>query len=180
MGNCAKIKLVSSKPTIRLSPYCKGMESTIVRWYEKKENAEFFRRCPPLCDWMSVEGLQTLFGSLWVVYENDVAIGLAGLFGKDPFSRSAEFGLLIDSEASTDRGYAARTCFNQVCDYVFNYLNMHKLSIKLMPWRTKLAQRIEEHGFTKECDLRDSCYFRGEYHSEMLYSCLKLEFKEIL
>lgn len=175
-----KLQAVTDPNTYRLAPYVTGLEATIVAWYEKKENAEFFRRCPPICDWLTPQGVLTVLGTLWLVYENERPIGLAGLFSKDPYSRSCEFGLLIDNEATQSRSEAARSAFNQVCSYVFNYLNFHKISIKLMPWRTKLAKRIEEHGFTKECDLRDSCFFRGEYHSEMLYSCLKLEFKEVL
>jgi RimJ/RimL family protein N-acetyltransferase len=175
-----KLNAVPKQTAYRLTPYTPGVEAHIVSWYDKPENAEFFRRCPPICDWLSSASIQTVFSSMWIVYEGERPIGLAGLFSKDVYSRSCEFGLLIDAESCSSRGQAARAVFNQACDYVFNYLNFHKISIKLMPWRDKLAKRIEEHGFTKECDLRDSCYFRGEYHSEMLYSCLKLEFREIL
>lgn len=171
----AKLELVQAKPKIRLSPFCKGVEVSIVKWYEDPKNAEFFRRCPPICDWMSLGGIEAIFGTLWVAYEEDRPVGLVGLFNKDVYSRTCELGMLIDG--ATDQKDAAKQLMDAFADYAFNYLNLHKIYIKIMPWRDKLAKRMEGQGFSKECDLRDSCYFKGEYHSEMLYSCLKLEYK---
>lgn len=176
MEKSAKLKIVSNT-TYRLCPFTPGLEALILSWYERKENAEFFRRCPPACDWATLGGIQSLFGSLWVIYEEDLAIGLAGLFNVDRFARSAEFGLLIDKATSKDSRAANIAVCRQISDYVFNYLNFHKIILKLMPWREKLAKHAELQGFTKEVDLRDSIFFNGEYHSEMLYSCLKLEYK---
>lgn len=174
------LKAIPKPSTFRLTPYVSGMETTIVSWYDKKENAEFFRRCPPICDWLSTQGIQATFGALWVIFEEATPIGLAGIFNKDPFSRSCEIGLLVDKDSTTNKTAAVAAVTNLLGDYIFNYLNYHKVYIKLMPWREKLGKKIEAFGFSKECDLRDSCFFRGEYHSEMLYSCLKLEFKETI
>lgn len=176
MSKPAKLRVLTNK-VYRMAPFERSVAPTILQWYGKPENSEFFRRCPPACDWMTLDGMEKLFQTLWVVYEDGAAVGLAGLFNRDPYSRSVEVGLLIDKETVTDRDQAVRAIFHELCTYCFEYLNCHKVYIKIMPWRDKLAKRAETQGFTKECDLRDSCFFRGEYHSEMLYSCLKLEYK---
>lgn len=174
-----KLKIAQPKPTIRMMPFTDQIAPYILSWASNKENVEFFRRCPPMCNWGTVELIRQLFGNMWVVYEEDQPIGLAGIFALDQYSRSCEFGLLIDKEHCTDRPRACNEICNQVGQYCFNYMNLHKVNVRVLPWRQTLAKYLEAHGFAKECDLRDSCFMNGEYHSEGLYSCLKLEFKEI-
>lgn len=174
-----KLKIAQPKPVVRMLPYTDNIAPLILAWYEKKSNAEFFRRCPPAQNWGTPDLIRQIFGGMWIVYEDERPIGLTGLFNIDNYSRSCEFGMMVDKDSTEDRPRVCHAVCNQVGSYCFNYMNMHKVLVKIMPWRAGLEKYLQAHGFTKECDLRDSCYMNGEYHSEALYSCLKLEFKEI-
>lgn len=162
--------------TVRLVPYTPDINTFIMGWAEKLENTEFFRRFPPKCDWLEASRMAQVFGNTWVLYEEEKPVGLVLLHSFDQFGRSCEFGLLVDFASSEHPHQTAHEATNQVCDYVFNYRNLHKIYMKILDNRDLLKTRLESVGFTHEATLRDSIFFNGEYRNEYLLGCLKLEF----
>jgi len=162
---------------IRLAPYTPEIAPFIVKWAEKPDNAEFFRRVPPLSDWLSTAAITQLWQAAWVIYEDETPVGLLNLHSLDPYSRSCEIGILVDNEASSHRRQTVDAVTDQMADYLFNYKNLHKVYLKVLEGREKLVKILESKGFVSEALLRDSVFFKGEYRNEYLLSCLKLEYK---
>lgn len=162
---------------VRLAPYMPEIACVIARWASAPENAEFFRRVPPLCDWLAPAAIGTLWGTSWVVYEDDTPVGLLTLHSIDRYARSCEVGILVDSKDSSHRRQTVDAVTDQMADYLFNYLNLHKVYLKVLEGREKLVKLLESKGFQQEAVLRDSIFYSGEYRNEYLLSCLKLEYK---
>ena len=169
-------KLATAK-AVRLAPYTPEIAAQIANWAQKPANAEFFRRIPPLCDWLSPEGIRQLWEGSWVVYEDDRAVGLLTMQGLDVYARSCEIGILVDNDSSAHRRVTVDQVTDFMADYLFNYRNLHKVYLKVLEGREKLVKILESKGFSQEALLRDSCFFKGEYRNEYLLSCLKLEYK---
>ena len=173
------VSLITSKtesPKVRLSPMISEALPLIISWAEKAENAEFFRRFPPMCDWVSWERAMLAFGQMWLVNEGDKIVGVAGLFSHDIFSHHADFGILVDNETSKQRSETCRQASFQVWEYGFNYLRLNKINIKILTNRSKLAKRMESCGFKLDGILRSNSYFQEQYVDEMFYSCLKSDY----
>lgn len=162
---------------VRLAPFTSEVIPAIARWAEKKENAEFFRRTPPPQDWLSSLGIQNLWQNVRIIYEDEMPVGMLTVTMHDQYSRAVEYGLLIDKEESSHKSFTALEVMRAACVYAFDYMNVHKIYVKLLDTRTGLKSRLEGLGFTTEALLRDSVFFQGEYRNEYLLSCLKLEYK---
>ena len=162
--------------TVRLSAFRAENSQDIIRWAQKLQNAEFFRRCPPHMDWLDPERVMQLWGNSWIIYEEDTPVGIVILHSIDSYGRACEFGMLVDKESSHHYHKTAHQATNQLADYLFDYRNFHKIYVKILDSRDKLKDRLQRIGFTCEATLRDSIFFNGEYRNEYLMSCLKLEF----
>lgn len=160
-------------------PYTPELNLAIAAWAQKPENAEFFRRYPPQCDWLEPMRMTQTFAGSWAIFEEDTPVGLVTVHSADPYARSCEFGVLIDAASSSHPHQTAHEITNQFCSYAFDYKNLHKIYMKILDSREGLKTRLEAIGFTCESILRDSIYFQGEYRNEFLLSCLKLEFVEL-
>lgn len=169
-------KLTALK-TIRLCPFRVEHAEHIARWAEKDANAEFFRRMPPIQDWLTPDLIKQVYGTAWVIYEDDMPVGLLTAFWHDQASRSVEYGILVDKEESNHKSSTATEIMHQALEYAFHYRNMHKVYVRLLEGREGLKAKLESLGFTTEATLRDSVYFKGEYRNEYYLSCLKLEYK---
>lgn len=177
MDAALKIAPESQTRTVRLSPMISDALPLIISWAEKPENAEFFRRFPPRCAWLNVEIAMTLFKDLWLVYEDSNCVGITGLYAFDHSGNSAEVCLLIDSEASAQRALTARLAGQEACEYGFGYLRLNKISSRILEHRSALGRRLEDNGFRLEGTLREAIEFQGQYITELLYGCLKHEYR---
>jgi len=158
-------------------PYTPDIAEHIALWATKPSNAEYFRRSPPVQDWLRKDFIDQLFAGSWIIYEDDAPVGLLSMHSLDPYARSCEWAILIDKDSSAHSHNTAMEMIHQACEYSFNYKNLHKIYVKLLDHRDNLKLALESVGATLEVTLRDSVYFNGEYRNEYLLSMLKLEYK---
>jgi RimJ/RimL family protein N-acetyltransferase len=172
-----KIAPESLSKTVRLSPMISGALPLVISWAEKAENAEFFRRFPPLCAWLDPAIGFQLFKDLWLIYEDTTCVGITGLYAFDHAGNSAEVCLLVDNETSSQRALTARLAGQEACEYGFEYLRLNKILTRVLEHRRGLAARLEDNGFKLEGTLRENVQFKGQYVTELLYGCLKKEYR---
>jgi RimJ/RimL family protein N-acetyltransferase len=160
-----------------MAPVTAHVVPSIVKWAENPSNSEFFRRCPPLMNWLTPEVALALWGSSWVILEDDMPVGLVTMANLEQSSRSCEYGILVDKEASSHPRFTIDTVYHEALEHAFDYCNLHKVYVKILDTREKLAAIAASFGFSQEAVLRDSIFYKGEYRNEILLSCLKLEYR---
>ena len=160
-----------------MAPVTAGVVPSIVQWAENTSNAEFFRRCPPLMNWLTPEAALSLWSTSWVILEDDTPVGLVTMCNLEQSSRSCEYGIMVDKEASSHPRLTIDTVYAEALEHAFDYCNLHKVYVKILDHRQGLQKIAEALGFSQEAVLRDSIFFNGEYRNEVLLSCLKLEFR---
>jgi RimJ/RimL family protein N-acetyltransferase len=161
---------------VQLSPMISEALPLVLSWAKKPENAEFFRRFPPMCDWLCTNRALEIFKDAYLISESDRYVGLAVLHSADPYGHCVDVGLLVDTETSLQRSKTAITAGDQLCMYAFNFLRMHKVSSRILSHRLGLKAHLESSGFKQEGYLRESIWYNHKYHDEIIMSCLAVEF----
>jgi ribosomal-protein-serine acetyltransferase len=157
-------------PTPVLSNVHVGLATRIQEWAASPDYAEYFRRyAPPFA--MKFD-YQDPFH--FAVYVQGRPVGLACLTDFDSGNRKISMGLMLE-KGFRDASIITDTCL-ALGQYVFDYLGYNKLYCLTMPHRTALHARLETAGFTKEATLQENCFWRGQYHDEVLHSMLKKSF----
>lgn len=166
---------VANKLNIRLTPITD--DKLIREWAGKPENAEFFRRMPPVNMWPA--DTTGWWSGMFLVQRTDDEknLGLLALTNNDVFHRSVEMGALLDKEACGElkRRDVAVEAITQALDYVFLYLGYEKIYSKTLAHRSSLFAGYEQYGFNKDGVLRSNVFFQGKHHDEVVYSLLKNE-----
>ena len=163
---------------LRLRPITNDAVPQLVNWAEETKNKEFFRRYPSLMEWCDVTLALQVFATSYLLCEDARIVGLVNFGTNDPYSRSIEFGLLIDYTANRDISNVTVESTDKVADYVFNNLHYNRLTCRILASRDKLSQRLEKFGFKKEALLEQSACINGEFHNEFLYALTKERYKE--
>ena len=163
---------------IRLTPFIKDCLPLAISWAFKEENADFFRRFPPIQDWCEdVKALQ-VFSQFYLIWDEDKAIGLTGLVNNDPYGRNIEFCILLDQDYVIDRREAMCLTFDQMSDYVFNYMNYNKITCRILSYRKGLGEGLEIQGWECEGDLRQNIFYKGEWRDEKLFALLSSDWRK--
>jgi RimJ/RimL family protein N-acetyltransferase/microcystin-dependent protein len=147
-----------------------GLGNKIHEWAATPDLAEYFRRyAPPFA--MKFD-YQDPFH--WAVYVGGRPVGLACLADFDSANKKVSMGIMLE-KGFRDESIITGTC---LClgQYVFDYLGYNKLCCLTLPHRTALHARLEAAGFTKEAALSENCFWRGQYHDEVLHSMNKKAF----
>jgi RimJ/RimL family protein N-acetyltransferase len=138
--------------------------------------AEFFRRFPPSHAWPADDAdvLRWFNGAaLWRDEAGkEVAIVQAQL---DYFRQAAEFGVAVFG-TTEKRSVVAEQALLELVTSIFNQ-GFHKVSCNFLERRQSLKKLLEPHGFKVDGVMRDNVIFNGEFHNEVIMSCLKSEFK---
>lgn len=116
--------------------------------------------------------------TVWMIEEKDTeaAIGIVGICKIDLRNRKAEYGpLLIGERGHTGKGYS-REVEGLVLDYVFNYLNLHKLYGEVLCYTANVLELHRNSGFKVDGTLRDHVFKSGSYHDVVLISMLQEEY----
>jgi RimJ/RimL family protein N-acetyltransferase len=143
----------------------------IREWAKRPENAEFFRRMPPVGLWPA--DTMSWWTSGFYIQYNEQFVGIVLLGNLDSFHRSAELGMLI--EPIENRREVVVAAATQLIDLFFYYMGYEKLSIKTLAHRASLHEVLGNYKFNKDGVLRSNIFFHGKYHDEVIYSILKDE-----
>jgi RimJ/RimL family protein N-acetyltransferase len=142
----------------------------VSEWAAAPDLAEYFRRYAPAFA-MKFDYSDPFH---WAVYVGGRPVGLACLADFDSANKKVSMGILLE-KGFRDESIITDTC---LClgQYVFDYLGYNKLYCLTLPHRTALHARLEAAGFTKEATLTENCFWRGQYHDEVLHSMNKKAF----
>jgi RimJ/RimL family protein N-acetyltransferase len=101
-------------------------------------------------------------------------IGNVSLFNLDWINRNAGLTIFIADPADRGGGRGSEA-LSLLCEYAFNYLNLHKVYCKTnAPAAARMYQRL---GFMNEGVLREQNFHRGEYIDKWQYGLLAHEFR---
>lgn len=101
-------------------------------------------------------------------------IGNVSLFNVDYLNRNAGLTIFIAEPELRGQG-AGREAISLLCEYGFDYLNLHRIYCKTD--NPAAARMYEGLGFVREGTLRQQNFHRGRYIDKMLYGLLRTEFR---
>lgn len=109
--------------------------------------------------------------------ETDELIGSIGLMNIDYIDRTAELGIFIGVEDHLSKGYGS-DAIRILLDYGFNQLNLHNIMLKVYDFNKRAIKAYEKCGFKKYGEWKESHYFEGKYHNEILMNILKDDYNK--
>lgn len=106
--------------------------------------------------------------------ETDEHIGNVSLFDVDLRNRNAGMTIFIYDQQFYGKGLGTEAV-SILCEYAFNYLNLHKVYCKT---NEQAAKRLYERlGFVLEGVQREQAYHNGKYIDKAIYGLLAHDFK---
>ncbi|MBO5950263.1 MAG: GNAT family N-acetyltransferase [Fibrobacteraceae bacterium] len=110
--------------------------------------------------------------------ENDKMIGLISINDIDFLNRKCNCGGILIGDKDYRDGVAYRESLKMMRAYVFEQLNMNKLTGKCLESHVLSRADMESAGYKLEGTLRDEVYKNGIFHNVLCYSLLKSEYSE--
>jgi RimJ/RimL family protein N-acetyltransferase len=107
--------------------------------------------------------------------EDGRMIGMTGLHGISAVHSHADFGILLGERDCWGQGYGTAAC-RLICDYGFNRLNLHRISLCAFDFNTRGIRSYEKIGFVEEGRLRQHLWRDGAYHDDVQMGLLREEF----
>ena len=100
-------------------------------------------------------------------------IGQAGLHRVDHFNQRCELGIALG------KNYWGRGLGQQatrlLLDYAFTYLNMNRVSVRVLADDARAVGAYRKAGFREEGRLREAAWFAGDFHDELVMSVLRAD-----
>ena len=103
-------------------------------------------------------------------------IGSVGLHNIDWIHRSAELGIVIGRKDMWGKGYG-KQAWNMAACYGFQCLNLNRIGAVILKENVASTRTAQGSGFRIEGELREFLFKNGSYHSAMILSALRREFK---
>ena len=104
--------------------------------------------------------------------ENNTMIGLVSINDIDYVNRKCRFGGIVIGDKKYRDGIAYREANSILKAYVFEQLNMHKLTGACLENHFMSRACMELDGYQKDGILRDEVFKDGKYHNVITYSLL--------
>ncbi len=106
--------------------------------------------------------------------ESDKLIGNISLFNINNLARKGEIGIFIAKDYRS-KGYG-KQALDAFLNFVFAYLNLHKVEINVLGFNLKAKAFYESLGFKLAGVLREAYYFNNKYHDTYILDLLKKEY----
>jgi RimJ/RimL family protein N-acetyltransferase len=103
-------------------------------------------------------------------------IGYGLIRNVHPIHRSAEIGIRIGRETDRGKGYGA-SALRLMTDYVFDTLNLNRLSLSVRADNLRAIAAYEQAGFVTEGTLRQANYLNGAWVDMTIMAILKSEWR---
>ncbi|GAB4308145.1 MAG: hypothetical protein PWQ72_1231 [Pseudothermotoga sp.] len=110
-----------------------------------------------------------------VPFEGKKLVGTTGLHGIDWVNRNAEFGIAITDKNYWNRGFGTEATILML-KYAFEYLNLHRVSLRVYEYNNRAIHVYEKCGFIREGKLRQARYMKGKYYDVLVMSILSGEY----
>lgn len=102
-------------------------------------------------------------------------IGACGVNELKDIARVATIGILIFDKKYWNRGYGT-DALNVLIDFLFNQVNMNKISLKVYSFNERAKASYRKCGFVEEGVMRQEIYKNGRYYDEIYMGLLKEEY----
>lgn len=156
-------------------------------WRNNEEFRKFFREYQELnlsnqLGWFKkyvVEDKNTLMFMIEDISTGE-PVGVCGLCYINWIHRNADLSLYIgkdDIYIDTDPSGYSFDILNQLFEYGFNRLNMHKVWCEIYSFDQKKHELFNNFGFTQDGVLRDNYFYDGKYQDSHLFSILADEWR---
>lgn len=110
---------------------------------------------------------------------NDQMIGLVSINEIDFLNKKCECGGVLIGNKDYRDGVAYRESMKMMRAYVFEQLNMNKLTGMCLEEHILSRAAMESAGYKLEGTFRNEVYKNGSYHNVLRYSLLKSEYNEL-
>ncbi len=110
--------------------------------------------------------------------QDDKLIGVYNLqttFNKDRFST---IGGYIGDINERNKGFGTEA-LKLVCDFAFNVIGYHTLSVKIFSFNHASIISAEKIGFKKIGELKERCYYNGKFYSEYIFQLIDRDFNKL-
>jgi len=107
-----------------------------------------------------------------VVRKGDRLIGNVSLFKIDTVSRKAELGVAIADLSMARKGFGTEA-IGLVLEYAFRTLNLHRVWLNVHEFNSGARKAYLSLGFVEEGRQRQSYYWDGKYHDDILMGILR-------
>jgi len=99
-------------------------------------------------------------------------IGNIGVHHIDYIHRRCEIGIIIGEKIQRGKGYG-KVFINAIKDYIFNTLNLRRITVFVMHENISSIKSFEKCGFSKEGIMKEYYYKNGRYLDSVIYSVIK-------
>ncbi|MEW6106189.1 MAG: GNAT family protein [Bacillota bacterium] len=103
-------------------------------------------------------------------------IGAVGLHNIDYRNRHCELGIVIGREDLLGKGIG-REAVQLVLDFAFNFLNMHKVNLRVFEYNERGRRCYLRCGFKEEGRIREQRFYDGRYWDEIIMGITRDEFR---
>lgn len=104
--------------------------------------------------------------------QSGIHIGNIGVHNIDYIHRRCEIGIVIGEKEFKGRKIGKR-CINQVKKYIFDTLNLMRITVFIMHKNLPSIKSFENCGFVKEGVIKKYYYKNGEYLDCVIYGLIK-------
>lgn len=105
--------------------------------------------------------------------ETSTPVGLVGFSDYNHQNRSAELHLMIDPDERR-KGFG-QAAMKLLIGYLFRNRGLNKVYVEFPDFNEGAVAVVDKLGFKKDGTLRDNHFFKGEFHSTLIYSLLLYE-----
>jgi len=168
------LALAQPKPRVSLAAVNLDSVYKIREWVKDPYYAEYFRRYAPEFTWGDDAAVAHMHSASFFIRVDDEIVGMVGFANYDQHNKQIEYGLLMEKNCP-DKVKVIFESGDLVKDYVFNYLNLEKIFIRVLTHRKEIKRILIMNGFKLDGILRKNVYWNGEMHDEWLFTQLKGE-----
>ena len=104
--------------------------------------------------------------------EDQIPIGMVGLFRTNYIYRTAEIGIFIGETSYWGKGFGTEAV-SMILDYAFNTLNFRKITVGVNETNIQSVKIFKKIGFVEEGHLKDMEFINGEYTALKWFGMLK-------
>lgn len=106
--------------------------------------------------------------------ENELCIGYGGLVHINWIDKNAEISFVMNTKLEKNNFHKHWGIYLRLLEQVaFEELSLHKIYTYAFDLRPHLYDAIEAVGFVKEAELKEHCYWEGEFKSVIIHSKIK-------
>lgn len=104
-------------------------------------------------------------------------IGGTGFFDIDHRNQGAEIGIVIGEKEFWNQGLG-QDVMNTMIAYGFDFLNFHRIYLRVFPENERAVRAYEKVGFVHEGRFRQSVWRHGRWHDLLTMSILRHEWRQ--